>query len=186
MSVLPGAQTPRPRGAHWNERCCGWSVAGPVTRSSARTGPVGLGCCFRFFRAHPGRSFAWSRSSGPWRSATGRGSGSGGCRSESRRTLPCRFSTCASRTCRSIGRATLMGVGYPTDLIEAIRRGVDMFDCVAPTRNGRNGTAFTTAGRFNVKRAGFARDFPPPGRRLRLRALPELHPGLPATPVRRR
>jgi len=55
----------------------------------------------------------------------------------------------------------LMGVGYPTDLIEAIRRGVDMFDCVAPTRNGRNGTAFTTAGRFNVKRAGFARDFRP-------------------------
>jgi len=55
----------------------------------------------------------------------------------------------------------LMGVGYPTDLIEAVRRGVDMFDCVAPTRNGRNGTAFTTEGRFNVKRAGFARDFRP-------------------------
>jgi queuine tRNA-ribosyltransferase len=55
----------------------------------------------------------------------------------------------------------LMGVGYPTDLIEAIRRGVDMFDCVAPTRNGRNGTAFTTDGRFNVKRAAFARDFSP-------------------------
>ena len=55
----------------------------------------------------------------------------------------------------------LMGVGYPTDLIESIRRGVDMFDCVAPTRNGRNGTAFTTDGRFNVKRAGFARDFRP-------------------------
>ena len=55
----------------------------------------------------------------------------------------------------------LMGVGYPTDLIESIRRGVDMFDCVAPTRNGRNGTAFTTDGRFNIRRAGFARDFGP-------------------------
>ncbi|MCL7967351.1 MAG: tRNA guanosine(34) transglycosylase Tgt [marine benthic group bacterium] len=55
----------------------------------------------------------------------------------------------------------LMGVGYPEDLIESIRRGVDMFDCVAPTRNGRNGTAFTAAGRVNVKRAGFARDFRP-------------------------
>jgi queuine tRNA-ribosyltransferase len=54
-----------------------------------------------------------------------------------------------------------MGVGYPIDLIEAIRRGVDMFDCVAPTRNGRNGTAFTTDGGVNVKRAGFARDFLP-------------------------
>ncbi len=55
----------------------------------------------------------------------------------------------------------LMGVGYPTDLIEAIRRGVDMFDCVAPTRNGRNGTAFTGDGRINVKRSGFASDFRP-------------------------
>ncbi|MGW8281713.1 MAG: tRNA guanosine(34) transglycosylase Tgt [Gemmatimonadota bacterium] len=55
----------------------------------------------------------------------------------------------------------LMGVGYPTDLIEAIRRGVDMFDCVAPTRNGRNGTAFTGDGRINVKRSGFALDFRP-------------------------
>ena len=55
----------------------------------------------------------------------------------------------------------LMGVGYPVDLIESIRRGVDMFDCVAPTRNGRNGTAFTGDGRVNVKRAGFARDFRP-------------------------
>ena len=36
-----------------------------------------------------------------------------------------------------------------------------MFDCVAPTRNGRNGTAFTTDGRFNIRRAGFARDFSP-------------------------
>jgi queuine tRNA-ribosyltransferase len=52
----------------------------------------------------------------------------------------------------------LMGVGYPEDLVEAVRRGVDMFDCVAPTRNGRNGTAFTRHGRLNVKRAGLARD----------------------------
>ncbi len=55
----------------------------------------------------------------------------------------------------------LMGVGYPEDVVEAIRRGVDMFDCVAPTRNGRNGTAFTSEGRLNVKRADLARDFGP-------------------------
>lgn len=47
----------------------------------------------------------------------------------------------------------LMGVGFPEDLIEGIRRGVDMFDCVAPTRMGRNGTVFTTDGRLNIKRA---------------------------------
>ncbi|MGB5673760.1 MAG: tRNA guanosine(34) transglycosylase Tgt [Gemmatimonadota bacterium] len=52
----------------------------------------------------------------------------------------------------------LMGVGYPEDLVEAVRRGIDMFDCVAPTRNGRNGTAFTREGRLNVKRANLARD----------------------------
>ena len=47
----------------------------------------------------------------------------------------------------------LMGVGYPEDLIEAVRRGYDVFDCVAPTRNGRNGTAFTSTGQVNVKLA---------------------------------
>lgn len=52
----------------------------------------------------------------------------------------------------------LMGVGYPEDLIEAIRRGVDLFDCVAPTRNGRNGTAFTSTGRVNVKVVRWAKD----------------------------
>ena len=55
----------------------------------------------------------------------------------------------------------LMGVGYPEDVIEAIRRGVDLFDCVAPTRNGRNGTAFTSLGRVNVKVARFAKDTGP-------------------------
>jgi queuine tRNA-ribosyltransferase len=53
----------------------------------------------------------------------------------------------------------LMGVGYPDDLIEAIGRGVDMFDCVAPTRNGRNGTVWSLAeGQLNVKRARFRTD----------------------------
>ncbi len=55
----------------------------------------------------------------------------------------------------------LMGVGYPEDLVESVRRGVDLFDCVAPTRNGRNGTAFTRFGRLNVKRADLARDTRP-------------------------
>lgn len=49
----------------------------------------------------------------------------------------------------------LMGVGYPRDLIEAVRLGYDIFDCVAPTRNGRNGTAFTSEGPVNVKIAAW-------------------------------
>jgi queuine tRNA-ribosyltransferase len=52
----------------------------------------------------------------------------------------------------------LMGVGFPEDLVEGVRRGVDLFDCVAPTRMGRNGTAFTTDGRVNVRRAEFKAD----------------------------
>jgi len=52
----------------------------------------------------------------------------------------------------------LMGVGTPEDLIEAVARGVDMFDCVLPTRNGRNGQAFTSRGKLNVKNARFATD----------------------------
>jgi queuine tRNA-ribosyltransferase len=52
----------------------------------------------------------------------------------------------------------LMGVGFPEDLVEGVRRGVDLFDCVAPTRMGRNGTAFTSDGRVNIKRAEHRRD----------------------------
>ncbi|HVD60850.1 MAG TPA: tRNA guanosine(34) transglycosylase Tgt [Gemmatimonadaceae bacterium] len=52
----------------------------------------------------------------------------------------------------------LMGVGFPEDVIEGIKRGVDLFDCVAPTRMGRNGTVFTATGRLNIKRAEFRND----------------------------
>ncbi|UCC83679.1 MAG: tRNA guanosine(34) transglycosylase Tgt [Gemmatimonadota bacterium] len=55
----------------------------------------------------------------------------------------------------------LMGVGYPADLLEAVRLGYDLFDCVAPTRNGRNGTAFTSAGPVNVKLAAWRDDVSP-------------------------
>lgn len=55
----------------------------------------------------------------------------------------------------------LMGVGFPGDLIQAVRCGVDLFDCVAPTRMGRNGTAFTSEGRVNVRNAGLRRDSRP-------------------------
>lgn len=52
----------------------------------------------------------------------------------------------------------LMGVGFPEDLVEGVRRGVDLFDCVAPTRMGRNGAVFTADGRLNIKRAEFRTD----------------------------
>ncbi len=52
----------------------------------------------------------------------------------------------------------LMGVGTPEDLIEAVYRGVDMFDCVMPTRNGRTGSAFTSRGKINIRNSRFADD----------------------------
>jgi queuine tRNA-ribosyltransferase len=52
----------------------------------------------------------------------------------------------------------LMGVGRPEDIVTAVRAGFDMFDCVLPTRNARNGTLFTIRGRLSIKRAEFARD----------------------------
>jgi queuine tRNA-ribosyltransferase len=52
----------------------------------------------------------------------------------------------------------LMGVGTPEDLVECVARGVDMFDCVMPTRHARNGSIFTSAGRIVIKNARYARD----------------------------
>ena len=55
----------------------------------------------------------------------------------------------------------LMGVGFPEDLVAAVERGVDLFDCVAPTRNGRNGSAYTPDGPINIRNAGFREDAGP-------------------------
>jgi queuine tRNA-ribosyltransferase len=52
----------------------------------------------------------------------------------------------------------LMGVGTPLDMVEAVARGVDMFDCVLPTRNARNGQLFTREGPVNIKNAQYAED----------------------------
>jgi queuine tRNA-ribosyltransferase len=55
----------------------------------------------------------------------------------------------------------LMGVGTPEDFLEGVARGVDMFDCVLPTRNARNGSLFTSQGKINIKNQRFMRDFGP-------------------------
>jgi queuine tRNA-ribosyltransferase len=55
----------------------------------------------------------------------------------------------------------LMGVGKPDDLVEAVRRGIDMFDCVLPTRSGRTGQAFTAEGPINIRNSRFAEDREP-------------------------
>lgn len=54
-----------------------------------------------------------------------------------------------------------MGVGYPHDIVEAVDCGMDMFDCVVPTRYGRNGTAFTSRGKIVIRNSAFTKDFKP-------------------------
>ena len=56
----------------------------------------------------------------------------------------------------------LMGTGTPQDLVESVERGIDLFDCVLPTRNARNGQLFTSEGPINIKNAGYAEDDRPP------------------------
>ena len=55
----------------------------------------------------------------------------------------------------------LMGVGNPTTLVRGVGCGIDMFDCVLPTRNARNGTLYTSQGKINIKRREFAEDDSP-------------------------
>jgi queuine tRNA-ribosyltransferase len=55
----------------------------------------------------------------------------------------------------------LMGVGLPQDILEAVGQGVDMFDCVVPTRYGRNGTAFTSTGKLTIRNSPYTEDFAP-------------------------
>ena len=55
----------------------------------------------------------------------------------------------------------LMGVGKPEDIVEAVARGIDMFDCVMPTRNARNGHYFTSFGQVRIRNARYAKDLRP-------------------------
>ena len=59
----------------------------------------------------------------------------------------------------------LMGTGTPVDLVESVARGIDLFDCVLPTRNGRNGQLFTRGGLVNIKNARYTDDLEPPDER---------------------
>ena len=98
-------------------------------------------------------------------------------------------SGCSSTPCRMpAGRPRyLMGVGSPTDIVEAVLRGVDMFDCVMPTRHARNGHLFTADGVVRIRNARLPRRPPAHPGGLQLLHLPALQPGLPAAsgPVRR-
>lgn len=69
----------------------------------------------------------------------------------------------------------LMGVGTPEDILEAVKCGVDMFDCILPTRLGRSGTVFTSEGRISIKNAAFQADFQPLDPRCRCMTCTRFH-----------
>ncbi len=75
----------------------------------------------------------------------------------------------------------LMGVGRPDNLVEGVARGIDMFDCVLPTRNGRNGTLFTPEGAMNIKKN--TKGIFPSCRGVRLLRLQDVHTGVHEAPV---
>jgi len=65
----------------------------------------------------------------------------------------------------------LMGVGTPADILGAVKRGVDMFDCVIPTRSGRTGLAFTWEGRLNLRNAKYKKDDTPINDKTNIKSL---------------
>ena len=65
----------------------------------------------------------------------------------------------------------LMGVGTPSDILNAVKRGIDMFDCVIPTRSGRTGLAFTWDGRLNLRNAKYQSDDSPISKDINIRNL---------------
>ena len=80
----------------------------------------------------------------------------------------------------------LMGVGRPADIVGAVKRGIDMFDCVLPTRGGRTAQAFTRRGELNLRNARHRDDAAADRRALRLPGLPAPQPRLPASSRARR
>ena len=65
----------------------------------------------------------------------------------------------------------LMGVGTPSDILGAVKRGIDMFDCVIPTRSGRTGLAFTWEGRLNLRNSKYKKDYSPINENIKIRNL---------------
>ncbi len=77
----------------------------------------------------------------------------------------------------------VMGVGYPDEIEEYARMGVDMMDCVLPTRAGRHGLLFTSEGRLNIKKKEYAEDQGPIDATVRVHGVPAVYAGLSAASV---
>ena len=115
--------------------------------------PIAQGATFPDLRRH---ALEWIRDLGDWSGIAVGGLAVGEERRVRHETLEALLPSLPATLPRY-----LMGVGFPEDLLEAIARGMDLFDCVAPTRNGRNGAAFTSKGPLNLRNARWRTDAAP-------------------------
>ena len=97
--------------------------------------------------------------------------------------LSCEMAAAAAEELPEDRPRYLMGVGFPEQLADFVGCGVDMMDCVLPTRNARNGCLFTSAGRVNIKNAIYADDPRPLDEALLLHGLPNVLARVPAPSV---
>ena len=152
--VVPGtagrsaAEDALARTTRWLERCRarhGELAAGQPPRQTMW--PIAQGAAHHDLRK---RALDWIASMGEWSGIAVGGLVVG----ESRETTHEVLEAMEPSLPRGIPRY-LMGVGFPEDLLRAVARGMDLFDCVAPTRNGRNGSAFTPDGPLNIRNAAY-------------------------------
>ena len=157
------------RTTRWAARC----LAAPRPAGQQRFGIVQGGADARSAPAPPRARSARCRSTASRSAASPSASRSRSCTS---------CSTRSPTSCPPDRPRYLMGVGTPRDLVDGIAAGIDMFDCVMPTRNARNGQLFTWRGKLVISQRALPRRPRPARSRLRLRDLPHLLARLPAPP----
>ncbi len=152
--VVPGtadrsvAEDALERTTRWLERCCARHSQLAADRPDSQTiWPIAQGAANHDLRK---RAVDQIASLGEWTGIAVGGLAVG----ESRETMYGVLEAMEPSLPRGIPRY-LMGVGFPEDLLSAVARGMDLFDCVAPTRNGRNGSAFTPDGSLNIRNAAY-------------------------------
>ncbi len=158
--VVPGtadrreAEDALARTTRWLERCLARHQQLTEQRANAQTlWPVMQGASYHDLRRHALDAIL---AMAEWTGLAVGGLAVG----EDRRTMYDVLETIEPSLPRGVPRY-LMGVGFPEDLLNAVARGMDLFDCVAPTRNGRNGSAFTPGGPVNIRNAAHKTDAAP-------------------------
>ena len=154
-------------------------------RAAARRGPRARWRCSASTRAAPmrrERRRCFERAGQRCRSTASRSADCGWARAA---RWDSRWSSTTARGSRRDQPRYLMGVGHPVDVVEAVARGVDMLDCVLPTRNARRGTVFISTGRLVVKNAAYAHDERPLDPECDCYTCRQFIARVPAAPVRR-